>query len=274
MSRLPIPPTLRGSLLSSTKAASTSFTPQNLLRPFSSTPSLPRKEVPHPHRLPQNRKPLPPPEVVTKPPPYPFGPRGLYKQSNTGLYGLSRLQYGNTIAEKYGNKSRRRWKPNVHRRRLFSEHLGRWIKTKVTSRVLRTIDKLGGIDNYLMGDKSRRIQELGPHGWNLRWMLMRKDRGGYKMNRQMTSLRVPAKFGEREMELREKIATKRARLALAAGEAGEAGAMGDFDYPEEDVHDDPALKAEMEHKLDNDYEFELGDPKELAAEEGKTANKS
>lgn len=41
------------------------------------------------------------------------------------------------------------------------------------ARVLRTIDKCGGLDAYLLGDKPGRIKELGVKGWRLRWLVMR-----------------------------------------------------------------------------------------------------
>ncbi len=39
-------------------------------------------------------------------------------------------------------------------------------------RALRTIDKEGGLDNYLLGEKPARIKELGMGGWLLRWRIM------------------------------------------------------------------------------------------------------
>lgn len=43
---------------------------------------------------------------------------------------------------------------------------------RVSARVLRTIDKLGGLDEYLLGEKEGRIKELGESGWWLRWAIM------------------------------------------------------------------------------------------------------
>jgi len=38
--------------------------------------------------------------------------------------------------------------------------------------VLKTIDKEGGLDEYLLSSKEGRIKELGPLGWKLRCVLM------------------------------------------------------------------------------------------------------
>lgn len=46
------------------------------------------------------------------------------------------------------------------------------MQVRVSARVLRTIDKLGGLDEYLLGEKEGRIKELGESGWWLRWAIM------------------------------------------------------------------------------------------------------
>lgn len=38
--------------------------------------------------------------------------------------------------------------------------------------MLRTIDKAGGLDGYLLGAKEARVRELGVEGWRLRWRVM------------------------------------------------------------------------------------------------------
>lgn len=57
-------------------------------------------------------------------------------------------------------------------KRLWSGALGRFVKTRITTRVLRTVDKVGGLDEYLLGEKSQRIRELGTMGWKMRWRIM------------------------------------------------------------------------------------------------------
>ncbi|KAF2093159.1 hypothetical protein NA57DRAFT_22892, partial [Rhizodiscina lignyota] len=107
--------------------------------------------------------------------PYPYGPRRWYKQSNRGLYGTLSIRAGNTVSSKNEIKTRTKWRPNIQYKNLYSQALARHVKIRVATRVLRTIDKVGGLDEYLLGDKPARIKELGPAGWALRWKLMRTE---------------------------------------------------------------------------------------------------
>ncbi|OJD31797.1 50s ribosomal protein l24 [Diplodia corticola] len=108
-------------------------------------------------------------------PRYPYGPSLWYKQSNRGLYGGARIQFGNNVSHKTEIKTRRKWRPNIQRKSLFSRALNRTVRVRLSTRVLRTIDKVGGLDEYLLGEKSARIKELGMGGWLLRWRLMQTD---------------------------------------------------------------------------------------------------
>jgi ribosomal protein L28 len=108
-------------------------------------------------------------------PEYPHGPARLYKKSNFGLYGAARVRFGNIVSKgKWVKKTRRKWWPNVQESRLWSEGLKKNVELKVTTSVLRTIDKVGGLDNYLLGSTSQRIKDLGMRGWKLRWDLMQQ----------------------------------------------------------------------------------------------------
>jgi large subunit ribosomal protein L28 len=48
------------------------------------------------------------------------------------------------------NKTRRRFLPNIQSRRLFSETLGEAVRLKIAVSTLRTIEKQGGLDGYLL----------------------------------------------------------------------------------------------------------------------------
>lgn len=113
------------------------------------------------------------PKEIPEFPAYPYGPSQWFKRADKGLYGGQTIQFGNQISE-FDNKSRRTWHPNVTRSTLWSETLRQDIKIKVTTRVLRTITKSGGIDNYLTKGTAARIKELGPTGWKLRYRVLSK----------------------------------------------------------------------------------------------------
>ncbi|EMC95049.1 hypothetical protein BAUCODRAFT_73149, partial [Baudoinia panamericana UAMH 10762] len=113
-----------------------------------------------------------PDTVAATVPPYPYGPARWYKQSRLGLYGGQRIQFGNNVGTTFAVKTRRTWHPNVLTKKLFSKALNRYVQVRVTVKTLRTIDKLGGLDEYLLGEKEARIRELGESGWWLRWAIM------------------------------------------------------------------------------------------------------
>ena len=124
-------------------------------------------------------------------PPYPYGSNRWYKQSNFGLYGDRRIQFGNTVSPKTEIKNRRAWRPNIRHQRLWSAALNRFIRVKVLARVLRTIDKVGGLDEYLLGDKASRIRELGLGGWKLRWRITRTEAVMERYRRMREEMRLP-----------------------------------------------------------------------------------
>jgi large subunit ribosomal protein L28 len=114
-----------------------------------------------------------------------------YKQSNFGLYGTQKIRFGNMVSEKNEIKTRRYWRPNVQNKRLWSVSLRRFLKMRVTTRVLRTIDKCGGLDEYLLGEKAGRIKELGMGGWKLRWRIMQTDAVKQRFREQREALGLP-----------------------------------------------------------------------------------
>ena len=133
---------------------------------------------------------------------------------NAGLYGGATILYGNMVSEKNEHKTRRRWIPNAHRKKLWSELLGQFIQVRLTLRVLRTIDKVGGIDEYLLGsDSPARIKALGVAGWDLRWKVMQTEGYQERIKRERRRLGLPAE-GWKEAE-KERIRKER-RVAFAA----------------------------------------------------------
>ncbi len=104
-------------------------------------------------------------------PPYPYQRTTHFPRADEGLFGGRRIGYGNNVPDSK-HKTRRRWLPNLQKKSLFSQILNKSLRIETATRVLRTMDKVGGLDNYLLGDKPSRIKELGPKGWELRQLVL------------------------------------------------------------------------------------------------------
>ncbi|KAL9633886.1 MAG: hypothetical protein Q9164_004427 [Protoblastenia rupestris] len=133
-------------------------------------------------------------------PPYPYGQSTQYKQRDSGLYGNAQIQYGNNVSERNEIKTRRVWRLNMHRKRLWSNALQDYVRVKVQARVLRTIDKVGGLDEYLLGEKTARIKELGVEGWALRWKIMNTKAVRNRRGDDRERLGIPRKGWEDYLE--------------------------------------------------------------------------
>lgn len=132
-------------------------------------------------------------------PPYPYGPNYVFKQSNSGLYGGAMIRFGNKISDgKNEGKTRRSWKPNVRRKKIWSDSLEKFLFIKVTKKALRTIEKCGGLDKYLLGNTPARIKELGIFGWELRWQVMNspKMQEKFELDRLLHNVEKPQTFEE------------------------------------------------------------------------------
>ena len=57
------------------------------------------------------------------------------------------------------NRTKRRFLPNLQNTSFFSEILGKKIKLRVTSKGIKTVEKNGGIDNYILGLKNSKMNE-------------------------------------------------------------------------------------------------------------------
>ncbi|MDD2943858.1 MAG: 50S ribosomal protein L28 [bacterium] len=49
---------------------------------------------------------------------------------------------GNNVSHAH-NKTRKTWNPNLQWKRIFDTEAGQWVRLRVSSRILRTIDKKG-----------------------------------------------------------------------------------------------------------------------------------
>ena len=65
---------------------------------------------------------------------------------------------GNNVSHAV-NKTKRRFYPNLHNVSFFSEVLGKKIKLKVTSKGIKTVEKNGGIDTYLLNLKNSKLND-------------------------------------------------------------------------------------------------------------------
>lgn len=216
-------------------AAASSTTTTHGLRAFSTTPTASRQTPTH-LKVPMEQV-----------PDYPYGPFRWYKQRNSGLYGGAKIRFGNTVSEEHQIKTRTHWKPNRQTKRLWSPALGMFVRTRLTTQVLKTVDKLGGIDEYLLGTKARRVKELGPAGWRLRWKLMQSPVVQERWAREREALGLPPKGAAAEED-----------AAVAAPTAEEM--------------------SEIDAMLEREDEFVLGEPEEadhsFMAEEPKPSREA
>ncbi|KAI0484045.1 hypothetical protein GGR56DRAFT_668642 [Xylariaceae sp. FL0804] len=178
-------------------------------------------------------------------PPYPYGPFRTFKQRNEGLFGGASIQFGNSHAPlhgplKHGAKSPAVWRPNRHTRRLWSPALGAYLRVRATARVVKTVDAAGGIDEYLLGGKARRVRDLGPAGWALRWKVMQSPAVQARFAAERAALGLPPREGEGEDRTIEE--------TVAAATTGE-----------ESQQQQPPLDAEkIDAMIAREDEFDLG----------------
>ena len=60
---------------------------------------------------------------------------------------------GNNVSHAV-NKTKRRFLPNLQNVSFFSEILGKKVRLKVSSRGIKTVEKKGGIDNFVINSKN------------------------------------------------------------------------------------------------------------------------
>ena len=65
---------------------------------------------------------------------------------------------GNNVSHA-NNRSRRRFLPNLHDKALLSEALGRMVRLKVSTNAIRTVEKNGGLDAYLLKTSDDRLSQ-------------------------------------------------------------------------------------------------------------------
>ena len=63
---------------------------------------------------------------------------------------------GNNVSHAH-NKTRRRFLPNVQQTSMMSDTLGEVVRMRVSTRAIRTIEKNGGLDAFLLGTSNRKL---------------------------------------------------------------------------------------------------------------------
>ncbi len=66
------------------------------------------------------------------------------------------VQTGNNVSHAH-NKTRRRFLPNLQRATLISDALGERVRLRLTTHALRTVDRHGGLDAYLLATKDDKL---------------------------------------------------------------------------------------------------------------------
>ena len=97
-----------------------------------------------------------------------YAGRGILSGNNVSKHGVkyesisdyfSSIEISNYTCSNFLNtlificnifRTKRKWYPNVFKKRLYSESLNKVVNVKCTAHALRCIDKAGGLDNYML----------------------------------------------------------------------------------------------------------------------------
>ena len=81
-----------------------------------------------------------------------------------------KVMTGNNVSHA-NNRTRRRFLPNLCNVSLVSEKLNQTIRFKISANALRSVEHIGGLDNFLLKAKEK---SLSPKAKRLKKKLMRK----------------------------------------------------------------------------------------------------
>ncbi|KAK8805734.1 hypothetical protein WA158_002390 [Blastocystis sp. Blastoise] len=109
--------------------------------------------------------------------------RSSLRRAQRGLYAGSEKLFGNNVSHSQ-RKTRRCWDPNVKTKKLWSENLNQFVEVRVTMNALRTIEKKGGLDNYILYTDKAKIDSS--FGMDLR----SKIKEAMKQNGQQAQQRI------------------------------------------------------------------------------------
>ncbi|CAJ2674734.1 54s ribosomal protein mitochondrial-like [Trifolium pratense] len=148
-------------------------------------------------------------------------------RAKRGLFAGKHIQFGNSVSEDGGNRTRRTWKPNVQDKRLFSYILDRHIRVKVTTHALRCIDKAGGIDEYLLKTPYQKMDTEVGLLWKAKIEKLYEELGTKEV--VFFSPEDEAKFeqGFKDLRLAEREARKEVRKIMHVGMNKQDGQSSD-----------------------------------------------
>ena len=86
------------------------------------------------------------------------------------------VQFGHNVSHSM-RATNRRFEPNVQNVRFKSEVLDRYVRLKVAARTIRTVQKKGGLDGFLLGTDDRKLM---PAGLKLKAQIKKKLSGPRK----------------------------------------------------------------------------------------------
>ena len=66
------------------------------------------------------------------------------------------VQAGNNVSHA-NNRTRRRFLPNLQETSLLSDALGRTVQLRLSTRAIRTVEKRGGVDAYLLSTSNDKL---------------------------------------------------------------------------------------------------------------------
>lgn len=84
-----------------------------------------------------------------------------------------KVQYGHNVSHSK-RATNRRFEPNIQKVRLLSEVLGQQISLNIATRTLRTVQKKGGLDGFLLATDDSKLQ---PEALRLKNKIRRKLSG-------------------------------------------------------------------------------------------------
>ncbi len=71
-----------------------------------------------------------------------------------------KVQFGNNVSHSK-RRTRRQFKPNIQKVSLASDALGSDVALKISTRTLRTVQKKGGLDAYLLSTPDTQLGDEG-----------------------------------------------------------------------------------------------------------------